>query len=181
MLETAPPPGIDGSVGSLGASLVATFVSLGLVCVLAYLALRWLSRRPPGPSHGPLRVLARQSLDPKRSVFVIEAAERCFLVGAGEGAMTLLAELDRDVLQREMAPRKPARAAMLKGPGAAFAEILGRALSRPGKTPPLASAIEPLPPPRTAVVDGVVPVTPSPAASVDAPVPAPQTPEGSPA
>jgi flagellar biosynthetic protein FliO len=144
MLETAPP----SEVGSLGAGLAASLLSLGFVCVLAYLALRWLSRRQIGPSHGPLRILARQSLDPKRSLFVIEAAERCFLVGAGDGAMTLLAELDREVLAREMAPRRSASRpspamAFLGAKAASFAEVLTRTLSKP------ASAPTPPPPPES--------------------------------
>jgi flagellar biosynthetic protein FliO len=165
MLETAPPPGIDGSVGSLGASVAVSFLSLGLVCVLAFLALRWLSRRPPGPSHGPLRVLARQSLDPKRSVFVIEAAERCFLVGAGEGAMTLLAELDREVITKELAPRKPARSGRAALLGGSFAEILGRTLGRSSTAaPPLASAMKPAAPPPAPSSEVVAPQVAEPGA-----------------
>jgi flagellar biosynthetic protein FliO len=171
MLETAPPPGIDGSVGSLGASVAVSFLSLGLVCVLAFLALRWLSRRPPGPSHGPLRVLARQSLDPKRSVFVIEAAERCFLVGAGEGAMTLLAELDREVITRELAPRRPARAprsalGKIFASGPTFGEVLSRALGRPGPVTPAAV----VPPPIAPRVATAAPAPAEPVKNPEAPV-----------
>src|SRR5207248_162334 len=87
--------GEPAELPSLGGSLALSFVSLGLVCLLAYLALKWLARRGVGRSAGPLRVLARCPLEPRRSVYLIETAGRCFLVGVGEGPMALLAEVDR--------------------------------------------------------------------------------------
>ena len=126
-IALTPAPELPDLPG-LGSSLALSFLSLGLVCLLAFVSLRWLSRRTMRPWGGPLRVLARQNLDPKRSVFVIEAAERCFLVGAGDGGMTLLAELDRATVQRELAE---ARAATLP-PGRAFADVLARVLGGRG-------------------------------------------------
>jgi flagellar biosynthetic protein FliO len=79
---------------SLGGSIALSFVSLGLVCLLAYVALKWLARRGVGRSEGPLQVVARCSLEPRRSVYVVQAGGRCFLVGVGDGPMALLAELD---------------------------------------------------------------------------------------
>jgi flagellar biosynthetic protein FliO len=79
---------------SLGSSIALSFASLALVCLLAYLALRWLAKRGVGQGAGPLRVVARCPLEPRRSVYMIEAAGRYFLVGVGEGPMALLAELD---------------------------------------------------------------------------------------
>src|SRR5207237_8035165 len=79
---------------SLGGSIALSFLSLGLVCLLAYLALRWLSRRGVGQGRGPLQVLARCPLEPRRSVYLVEAAGRCFLIGVGDGPMALLAEVD---------------------------------------------------------------------------------------
>lgn len=135
--DAPPPPPAD--LPSLASSMGISFLSLLIVCAAAYLMLRWVSRRTSGVPRdsGPLRVLARQSLDPKRSVFVIEAAERCFLVGAGEGAMSLIAELDRDVMARELAPKAPSRApggfsfgGLARG-SQRFGEVLARVLRRP--------------------------------------------------
>jgi flagellar biosynthetic protein FliO len=120
----APAPLAD--VPSLGGSIAVSFVSLGLVCLIAFVALRWLGRRGQPANVGALRVLARQSLDPKRSLFVIEAAQRCFLVGAGEGAMTLLAELDKAAVERDLAVTVPRGAVARR-----FADVLGKALGRP--------------------------------------------------
>ena len=122
------PPAPMPDLPSLGSSIGISFVSLGLVCVVAYLALRWLGRRGVTfQASGPLRVIARQSLDPKRSVFVIEAAQRCFLVGAGEGSMSLIAELDKEAVARDIAAAAPRPGSATR----AVTEVLAKVLRRP--------------------------------------------------
>jgi len=86
-------PGAD--LPGYGASLAWSLVSLALVCLAAYLLLRWLGRKGVGRSDDRVRVLGRCYLEPRRSVYLIEAGSRCFLVGVGEGPMTLLAEIDK--------------------------------------------------------------------------------------
>jgi flagellar biogenesis protein FliO len=71
-----------------------------------------------------VEVIARCPLEPRRSVYVVEAAGRSFLIGVGDGPMTVLAELDGDKV-------KSAMAADVAAPK--FAEVLGRVL---GRTPP---------------------------------------------
>ena len=80
---------------SLMGSLALSFVSLGVVCLIAYVALRWLSRRGVGVTEGPIRVIARCAIEQRRSLIVVRVAERCFLLGVGEGPTTMLAELDQ--------------------------------------------------------------------------------------
>lgn len=87
---------------ALGGSLALSLVSLGAVCLLAYVVLRWLGRQGVGRGAGPLKVIARCALEPKRSVYIVEAAGRYFLMGVGDGPMTLLSELDSDAVQREL-------------------------------------------------------------------------------
>jgi flagellar biosynthetic protein FliO len=101
-------------------SLALSFVSLGAVCVVAWAALRLLAGRGVGKGSGAIRVVARCPLEPRRSVYVIEAAGRCFLVGVGEGPMSMLAELDAAALPKE-AGAAPVR----------FADVLAKALGRP--------------------------------------------------
>ena len=106
-------------------SLALSFVSLAVVCALAYLALRFLAGRGVGRGTGAVRVLARCPLEPRRSVYLIETAGRCFLVGVGDGPMALLAEVDGAKVEAE---------AQL-GAGTArgkFAELLARVSSRTG-------------------------------------------------
>src|SRR3954447_9624879 len=104
-------------------SLALSFVSLGAVCVVAWVALKFLAGRGIGRASGAVRVIARCPLEPRRSVYVIEAAGRCFLVGVGDGPMAMLAELDADKVPREEAA--PAR----------FADVLARVMRRPGAPP----------------------------------------------
>jgi flagellar biosynthetic protein FliO len=119
---------------SLGGSIALSFVSLGLVCLLSYLALRWLSGRGVGRPDGPLRVLARCPLEPRRSVYLIETAGRCFLVGVGDGPMALLAEVDRAKVSDSVPASAPS-----------FADVLTRVLARPRRAP---APPEPESPPR---------------------------------
>src|ERR1700693_3599933 len=83
----------SGSLPGFGGSLAIALLSLGVVCVIAYASLRLLGRRGFGKPGGPIKVLARTPLEPRRSLYVIETAGRCFLIGVGEGPMTMLAEL----------------------------------------------------------------------------------------
>ena len=114
----------------LGGSLLLSFASLGVVCLVAYVFLRWLSGRGVGRAAGPLRVLARCPLEPRRSVYLIETAGRCFLVGVGEGPMSLLAEVDRDKVEIDSA-KSP-------GPFAAgkFGEVLAKVMKRNAPSSP---------------------------------------------
>src|SRR3954471_3226213 len=106
-------------------SLALSFVSPGAGCGVSRGALKFLAGRGMGRASGAIRVLARCPLEPRRSVYVIEAAGRCLLVGVGDGPMAVLAELDPAKL-----PPGPAQAP------ARFAEVLGRALRRGGSAPP---------------------------------------------
>lgn len=114
---------------SLGGSLAVSMLSLGLVCLLAWVLLRWMSRRGVGQGMGPVKVLARCPIEPKRSVYLIEAGGRCFLVGAGDGAMNLLAEIDPKSL--EQPERQAVRAGLFAGaiPRTRFAEVLARLMN----------------------------------------------------
>jgi flagellar biosynthetic protein FliO len=100
--------------------LALSFVSLGVVCVVAWAALKLLAARGVGKGTGAVRVVARCPLEPRRSVYVIEAAGRCFLVGVGDGPMAVLAELDAAAMPRERAAPTPR-----------FADVLAKVLARP--------------------------------------------------
>jgi flagellar biogenesis protein FliO len=56
-------------------------------------------------------VLARCPLEPRRSIYLVETAGRCFLVGAGEGPMTMLAEVSADEVKAHTPAAEPSAAA----------------------------------------------------------------------
>jgi flagellar biosynthetic protein FliO len=122
--------GEAGQVSSVGwESLALSFLSLGAVCLVAYVALKLLAGKGFGKATGAVRVLARCPLEPRRSVYIIEAAGKCLLVGVGDGPMTVLAELDATALPREATGPAP------RFISPRFAEVLARVLKRPGQAP----------------------------------------------
>ena len=89
-------------------------VLLGLfgVLILAYLTLRiglpwFFQTRNPG--NGPIEVLARYSLEPRKGLYLVKAGSQVFLIGTGENQVAYLtavneenaAEIMRSVRQRE--------------------------------------------------------------------------------
>jgi flagellar biogenesis protein FliO len=92
-------------------AFLSTTASLIVVCALAVLALKALARRQRRGT-GPLKIVARLQVEARRSVCVIEAGGRCFLVGMGDGPMALLAELDPAAL-KEAEGAEPARSGVL--------------------------------------------------------------------
>jgi len=104
---------------------VLSLVSLGLVCFAAFFVLRWLGQRGGGRSDDCVRVLGRCFLEPRRSVYLIETGGRCFLVGVGEGPMSLLAEIDKASL--------PASTTAGDNPSSPFREVLAKVLRRRGR------------------------------------------------
>jgi flagellar biosynthetic protein FliO len=122
----------------VGASLATSLVSLGVVCLLAWLLLRWLAKRGggfAGGGAGPIRVLARCPLEPRRSLYLVEVAGRGFLVGVGEGgAMTTLGEVD----VTKLPAARPADAQGTRP----FADVLAAVLRR-GRDPGSVVTAEP--------------------------------------
>ncbi len=90
---------------SYGTFLLETLLVLAAVCALAWLVLRFGVRRiHSGGGHGPLRVLARLPLEPRRTLYIVDAAGKVFFVGTSEGGpVTLLAELDPAAVEAALA------------------------------------------------------------------------------
>jgi flagellar protein FliO/FliZ len=108
-----------------GAYLVQTALALVAVSALALVTLRLLRRRA-GPGGPGLRVVARLALEPRRSIYVVEAAGRYLVVGVGDGPMALLAELDA-TRAAALESAEPASAPLV--------ELVRRALGRPASRP----------------------------------------------
>jgi flagellar biogenesis protein FliO len=101
---------------------VLSLVSLVVVCAVAFVVLRWLGRRGLGQADSSFRIRGRCHLEPRRSLYVVETAGRCFLIGVGDGPLSLIAELDPSALGSAGAADGPR--------GGSFAEALGRVLRR---------------------------------------------------
>lgn len=114
----------SGSLPGFGGSLAISLLSLGFVCVLAFVALRFLGRRGVGRPNGPIKIMARLPLEPRRALYVIETAGRCFLIGVGDGPMTMLAELGADQVKASLP--------VASETGTRFADVLGKVLGNRG-------------------------------------------------
>jgi flagellar biosynthetic protein FliO len=79
---------------------VGVLIGLTLACAVALVVVRRLARAR-GETAG-MRVVGRLGLEPRRSIYLVEVGGRCFMVGVGDGPMTLLGEVD--------APAPPLRA-----------------------------------------------------------------------
>ena len=97
-----------------GGSVLLSVLSLGLVCLVAFLVLRWLARRTGGPDD-VIRVLGRCHLEPRRSVYLIGVGDRCFLSGVGDGPTSLLAEIERASLPPDRAGNAAAGSIVSQG------------------------------------------------------------------
>jgi flagellar biosynthetic protein FliO len=100
LLQDTPPPPSDPG-GGYGWFLFETLIILAAVCALAWIVIRVGVRKLYPQSagafgkEGALRIVARLPLEPRRSVYILEAAGKTLLVGVSEGGpMTTLAELD---------------------------------------------------------------------------------------
>jgi flagellar protein FliO/FliZ len=104
--------------GGYGWYLLQTLLALAAVCALAWVVLRWGVRRLyGGASSGRVRVLERVPLDPRRSLYLVEVGGKVLLLGAGDGPMTTLAEVDPNALPAEPEAKRASFLEVLKRRG----------------------------------------------------------------
>src|SRR5258708_15699789 len=121
-------------------SPVAAYFIQAMVTVLAIVALAVLilyggRRLGLGRAGGRLELLGRLPLEARRAVYLVRVGKVVYVVGASEGGLSRLGELDADALPFTDA-----------GHGPTFAEVLGR-LVRPRPVAPGEPPIEGPPPP----------------------------------
>jgi flagellar biogenesis protein FliO len=76
---------------------LATLAAAGAACF----GLLWIAKRlGPARSGGPLRLEGELALGARRSVYLIRAGEKVFLVGASETGLSPLGELDGATVPR---------------------------------------------------------------------------------
>ena len=117
--EVAGPEEIN-----FGMLFLRMLIFLGLVLVLIYILLRKvlpLLIQVPGQGNRTVKILERVALDQKRSLLVVEVQQKVYLIGAAEGQINVLMELDREKMASSVVvPQKPP----------SFQEILKRTFSR---------------------------------------------------
>jgi flagellar protein FliO/FliZ len=123
VLAMAQAQTVPEAPSGYGWLLLRTLLALAGVCLLAYVVLRFLSKRVYGAQAGGglMRVVARLPLEPRRSLYLVEVAGRYLLVGTGEnGAPTTLAEIDAATV----------KASAAEAPHPSFLEVLRARLRR---------------------------------------------------
>ncbi|MEX5721431.1 FliO/MopB family protein [Geodermatophilus maliterrae] len=85
--------------------VIRLLLSLAFVGGVLWFAARLAQKRGLGQSGGMVDVVARQRLGRTSTVNVVRIADRVLVVGATEEQVTLLAELDGDVVEATLAER----------------------------------------------------------------------------
>jgi len=101
-----PTGASEASVGSgYGEMLVGSLLVLGLVCLGAWVIVRFGVRRWWAPrGGGVLDVVARVPLELRRSLYVVDVGGKLLLVGTSEMGLAVLSELDRDAMRFDPPP-----------------------------------------------------------------------------
>ncbi len=99
-------------------------LALILGCVYGLFAFIRTVRKPKQGDTEGIRVLARASLAPGRSVHVVKAGSKAWLLGASEGSVTLISELD----DKELIDRLELEADKDTGRGPDFRSLLSSLL-----------------------------------------------------
>jgi flagellar protein FliO/FliZ len=106
--------------------IVETLVTLMGVVALAVLLLYGGRRFGVGRPSGPLELVGRLPLDARRAVYLVRVGKLVYVLGASEGGLTRLGELDSDAIPD--AGGAP--------PGSRFADMLAKMAGRHRSEPP---------------------------------------------
>ena len=71
---------------------MGVLIGLTVACAAALVLLKRYTRARAETAG--MRVVGRLALEPRRSIYLVEVGGRCFMVGVGDGPMTMLAEVD---------------------------------------------------------------------------------------
>lgn len=96
------------AAASYGDLLSTSLLVLVVVCVAAFLAVRLFGRLiGGGHTRGAhlMNVVARVSLEPRRSLYVVAVAGKTLLVGTSEMGLSVLTELDEGAVKAQGASR----------------------------------------------------------------------------
>ena len=107
-MENSPSPGVEmlQSPVSVVISLLGGLLLFVLVLLLAWFCTRWLGGyyRARGGQAGTVQVLERTVIGPDRTLMVVRAGERVWLLGVTPQNITPIGELSPDAYPEEAAP-----------------------------------------------------------------------------
>ena len=111
-------------MGSYAGYLLETFITLGVVCALAFVVLYGARRFGIGRASGSIKLVGQLPLDARRAIYLVRIGESVLVVGASEGGLTKLGEIPAEQLPKEE-EAKPLR----------FADVLARVRGNPKDAP----------------------------------------------
>ena len=108
--------------------IIRLVLSLAFIAAVLWFAARVARKRGLGQGNGLIEVVARQRMGWASSVSVVRIADRVLVVGSTEEQVTLLAEVDGDVVEEAIAERRLATAqpAVTGSPGALAGSVFDR-------------------------------------------------------
>ncbi|SHN64929.1 flagellar protein FliO/FliZ [Geodermatophilus obscurus] len=111
--------------------VIRLVLSLVFIGGVLWFAARVAKKRGIGQGNGLIEVVARQRMGRASSVSVVRIADRVLVVGSTEEQVTLLAEVDGDVVEEAIAERRlaaaqPALSGGPAGPGALAGSVFDR-------------------------------------------------------
>jgi flagellar protein FliO/FliZ len=107
--------------------IVRLILSLGFIAVVLLYAARLAKKKGLGQSNGLIEVVARQRMGRASTVNVVRIADVVLVIGATEEQITLLAEVDSEIVDSALATRRvpaPRPAADPATPSAAGAPVV---------------------------------------------------------
>src|SRR3954451_15489316 len=98
--------------------IVRLILSLGFIAVVLLYAARLAKKKGLGQGNGLIEVVARQRMGRASTVNVVRIADVVLVIGATEEQVTLLAEVDSEIVEAALAERRsPVRLAEEPTPG----------------------------------------------------------------
>jgi flagellar biosynthetic protein FliO len=99
-------PSPDGIVQIIWWDYAKILLALGVLVAAAWSFLRYVAPRLPsmgGGSSGPIRVLARYPLEPRKALYVVRVGDDTLLIGASENSISMLKTLPPGTFPEEAA------------------------------------------------------------------------------
>lgn len=103
--------------------LAETFVTLLVVCALAFVVLYGARRLGVGRARGPIALVGQLPLDARRAIYLVRVGAQVIVVGVGEGGFTKLGEM----ASADLPAGDPAKVAPF---GDVLAKVLGDRASK---------------------------------------------------